>query len=108
MSYEGYTQYLCPNGHYDTVDAYDDFHYFDEESQEDVRWKCRECGEGPAWWNMVNLTNGSYYEDERIDGYVDLELERDTPTCTCECGHVHATGPAVYKIPPKGTGHHEK
>ncbi|KKM71647.1 hypothetical protein LCGC14_1428460 [marine sediment metagenome] len=64
-----------------------------------------QCGESAVWKNMYT-TNGSYYKDERIDGYVELELAKKAPTCTCHCGHVHTTGPAVYKLPPKDVGHH--
>ncbi len=104
MSYEGFTQYLCKNNHYSTLDAYEDYGFEWNEGEGD--WKCPGCGESAVWWNMCNVTNGSYYEEERIDGYVELELVKEMPTCECHCGHVHTTGPAVYKLPPKDVGHH--
>ncbi|KKM89344.1 hypothetical protein LCGC14_1249630 [marine sediment metagenome] len=98
MSFEGYTQYLCSNGHASTKDAYDD--YFNE-----YDFKCPCCDGKEAWSNTVCTTNGSFeYDDQdneiRIDGYVDLEVLTPAPSCVCkECGNTHMTGPVIYKIP---------
>lgn len=98
MSYEGYVQYWCENGHYHTVDAYDDY-------SDGYEFKCPECFGKQAFRNSVDLTNGSYYEDpggafERIDGYIEPVVVEKAPMCTCNsCGHTHATGPVVYVIP---------
>lgn len=98
MSYEGYTQYLCENGHASIKDAYDD--YFNEEF-----FKCPCCNGKQAWSNMVDVTNGSFDVDEhgneiRIDGYVELEVKIPAPVCTCAaCGNAHTTGPTIYKMP---------
>lgn len=90
MSFEGYYQKLCSKGHYLSVDVYN-------ESQFEV---CPIC-KGPfVWENLVNTTNGSYDdEDERIDGYIPLEVDKITH-CR-ECGHVIE---CTYKIPKKEEG----
>lgn len=50
MSYEGYTQYICTEGHYDARDAHDD--YWDEHPT------CSVCGSHFRWSHMVDQTNG--------------------------------------------------
>jgi hypothetical protein len=95
MSYEGYVQYICTNGHYAVRDAYDDYD-LDGENE----WKCKVCGSGSAWSNCVDQTNGSFGDNgERIDGHVEPEvLQEFKCTCSC-CGHVHQSAPTIYKIP---------
>lgn len=93
MSFEGYYQVMCKNGHYDS---------FDLHCNEPEDWECH-CKEKCAWWNIVNQTNGSYEQingkDLRIDGYVDVELisRESCPTCNTVLSE-------IYKIPEKG--HH--
>ena len=117
MSYEGYVQILCSNGHDHICDCYEwDFGGFGGEEE---NWKCSICGSGVAWTNNVDTTNGSfcscatedgyvegasceYCDKGRIDGYVDLEIETEAVTCKCDCGHVHVVEVATYKIPKGG------
>jgi len=99
MSYEGYTQYWCENGHYQAIDVYDD--YFN-----DSQFSCPHCDGAEAFRNSVNLTNGSYEYDEdetqiRIDGFIEPELLDEGQVCTCDCGHIHMLGPAVYAVPER-------
>jgi len=85
MSWEGYYQQLCKNGHYTAKSA----EYQDEDK------KCSICGEKIVWINIVDVTNGSFETDgTRIDGYVDLKIEKETK-CK-ECG---STLEVTYKIP---------
>lgn len=123
MSYEGYEQLLCKNGHYDTADCW----YNDLQP-------CRVCGEKIVWINSVDETNGSfcgecnpqgsfytaaeidgsfcgeckdgceYCDNGRIDGYVELEIEQEETyeTCAC-CGHSKVIEERRYKI-PEGKG----
>lgn len=95
MSYEGYVQYLCKHGHYWTLDAYWD--YFDDSRQP----QCPFCGEEHVWRNPVDETNGSYYEGERIDGYVELEkIDEGQKEIKCPmCGYEQEYKPPKYKIP---------
>jgi hypothetical protein len=97
MSYEGYTQLLCEKGHYFTKDCWEyDF-------TEDI--VCPTCKSKVVWENGVNTTNGSFEIDSdgnenRIDGYVDLEEKTPAVFCTCkECGVQHLKEEATYKIP---------
>jgi hypothetical protein len=46
MSYEGYDEYLCANGHYGAFDVY-----------QDTPKECR-CGAAWAWYHSVDQTNG--------------------------------------------------
>jgi hypothetical protein len=111
MSFEGYYQILCRNGHIGGADCYDDPNFDGtgsayRDSDTDPLWHCVECNEVAAWWNLVDITNGSYYQDERIDGYVELELATEPDVCTCECGYVHPKSGelSTYHI-PKEDGH---
>lgn len=53
MSYEGYNEWLCRNGHYNTSDAY----------QDDPKC-CRHCKEPLVWSHSVDCTNGELYNDD--------------------------------------------
>lgn len=68
MSFEGFYQKLCPNGHYTVVDVY---RYME---------KCPICHQNFVWENLVDMTNGGY------DGLVDLQ--RDIIEFCSECGQV--------------------
>ena len=99
MSYEGYEQILCTQGHYieQDVNAYTQWN--------EGKWFCPECGSPEAWRNNVNTTNGSWEDNGRgkqvrIDGYVTLEVDQPPKKCSCSsCGNVHNISTATYKIP---------
>ncbi len=97
MSFEGYYQLVCENGHLDSCDALmaDPFE----------EYECLDCKAPLAWWNLVDETNGSHMDGKRIDGYIDLEedVPAKTEICKC-CGHVKTLEEETYKIPEKG-GH---
>jgi hypothetical protein len=88
MSFEGYFQLLCANGHYFTADAY----YYD--THEDC--PCLACGAEVVWENLVDTTN------VETEGYVKL-----TPTGEVDhvdCWYCEATGKLKehkYTIPKK-------
>lgn len=92
MSYEGYSRFLCKNGHLWTKDSM--LLMYNDEKQ-----FCPKCGESEVWENMVDVTNGSSDDDgERIDGYVELEVEGEIAgECSC-CGEKHICQ-RIYKIP---------
>jgi hypothetical protein len=100
MSFEGYYQKICKNGHSYTADLY----YYGSSFNDDVT-KCPFCEESEVWSNMVNTTNGSYDvdpvtgEETRIDGFIEIEIDQPAPICTCSCGNKHELRPATYKIP---------
>lgn len=132
MSFEGYYQILCKNGHKHSCDCYEHIIFTKDQccyAGEEV-WTCS-CGAHAAWWNLVDQTNGSdctawdseknaccdpdyCNEDQhvsckqrcgRIDGFVDLEVleEQEIEVCKC-CGHSKVTKERTYKI-PEGVGH---
>jgi hypothetical protein len=125
MSYEGYTQILCKNGHYTVRDAYDDW---GDDEQGKI---CSQCGEPFVWKNNVDLTNGiictawdeelgkcvdeSYCVQEqrnkcvelqgRIDGYVELEIDKEAEYETYKCcGNSKIVKERTFKI-PENKGH---
>lgn len=124
MSFEGYYQILCRNGHIASADCYDYPRFtierkgvqiendFDRIWDEPI-WKCPVCGELAAWWNLVDVTNGSYCNecdgsgckwciDGFIDGHVELELKEPNEYCVCDkCGNSHVVKLQTYHIPKK-------
>lgn len=103
MSYEGYTQVLCENGHEGCCDIW-------EQPYSD-KWECPVCSAKAAWSNEVDHTEGSYCDCEsgcqycnngRIDGYVELEVATPAEYKRCNLGHDHLVKEATYKIPEKG------
>lgn len=97
MSYEGYTQVLCAKGHYFAYDA-----YYDSIAYPSKEWKCDICKAKMAWYNLVDLTNGSYEGKKRIDGFVELKVDVPATMCKCkECGNEHTIACATFKIPKK-------
>lgn len=92
MSYEGYEQVLCQNGHLDEIDAF----YFTENDY----WKCDVCGASMAWRNSVDQTNCLPYPENE-----EIKLEVKTPAVICKCsscGNLHRTQPETYHIPAEG------
>jgi hypothetical protein len=88
MSYEGYEQHLCENGHYYTRDA--DYSYGEPSP-------CPYCNAKCAWINCVDQTNGP------SQGLIDMKNLLVTPEVveTCNLGHKHITKQAIYRIPSK-------
>lgn len=82
MSYEGYVQFICPQGHYWTEDCYQD------------RGECPKCGYAAIWENSVDITNGSFEGDERIDGYVELKIKKQD-----KCDKCNSILEETYHIP---------
>lgn len=99
MSYEGYDQFLCEEGHYWTKDVW---------ISDPVQELCPTCGKLPVWWNPVDLTNGSFDVDEegkevQIDNFVKLEQDRYEETICQHCGHAKVVI-NTFKI-PEDKGH---
>jgi hypothetical protein len=97
MSYEGYEQVLCEKGHLSTFGCWDEWQH---------NPICH-CGAKLVWWNAVDETNGSFEmnpttgQEERIDGYVELEVLEEGKKCE-HCGSM--IGETTYKV-PQGVGH---
>lgn len=98
MSYEGYEQVLCRNGHSRIYDAHDT--RFDgffparvmPEAGEKT-WRCDNCGEMAGWVNSVDDTNCDAY------GHVDLVEVHTAEVQTCNLGHQHVIKEATYSPP---------
>jgi len=93
MSWEGYEQVICTNGHLRRKNAemwgigYGD------------GWICS-CGAPIAWWNQVDTTN-----DDGEEYVIDSEINTSEVFCNCpDCGNRHITKEVTYKI-PKNKGH---
>lgn len=88
MSYEGYEQIICQNGHYFVRDAHDDGHCM--------------CGAEAAWFNSVDQTNGPA---QGAIPYVVLQekfLLTPQQTETCDhCKHTKITQPDIFRIPTR-------
>ena len=92
MSYEGYYQRLCKNGHASNEDVY--------VAVEKEKWACPYCKDVLAWENSVDLTNGSFEDGKRIDGYIELKIKVPAVVCVCKsCKNAHVTEPPRYVIP---------
>jgi hypothetical protein len=90
MSYEGFEEHLCANGHLRIFDA------FDSIIDEDM--KCN-CGAPFVFCHSVNQTNGVIAGDSSTVGY---HFRIDTPAKfeICNLGHRHVIEEIRYKIPP--------
>jgi hypothetical protein len=83
MSFEGFYQKLCKKGH-----------YFEEDVYSIESKVCPVCDSEIVFTNMVDITNGSYDEDEnRIDGYMDFEIATEN-----KCGRCGSILERTYKL----------
>ena len=88
MSFEGYHEKLCRNGHYWTADVYVD------------RPACPRCGEPAAWEHTVDQTNGQIEDAPETQPYpletagAEDEWHRD------HYGNEYAVLVPLYRIPP--------
>jgi len=112
MSFEGYYQVLCRNGHSHQVDVYsgDEFVFDAKPSNlETVRsgqdyssnlpvYKCNACGEVVGWWNLVDDTNCDQA------GLIALDEVKPAQYQTCNLGHEHTIEEAIYR-PSESGGH---
>ena len=92
MSYEGFEQVLCKQGHLREFDCWNAPELFD------LAEVCPVCKSVWVYRNMVDETNGI---DENDPSTVRREFEVEVPALigTCDLGHNHITVEARYKIP---------
>lgn len=99
MSYEGYDQILCENGHLSIYDAFTSPIGYGED-----HWECGVCGADMAWWGGVDETNGEDEETHMCPGEVDFKMKGQPTASLCKhCGAIK-NEPATYEI-PEGVGH---
>ncbi|KKN38274.1 hypothetical protein LCGC14_0755130 [marine sediment metagenome] len=82
MSYEGYTVYLCCNGHRNYYDAYDD-----------TSVECEDCGAAAAWRYDVDQTNDSGMEPVLVE-----HKPAKTEHCPT-CGHGKQVAEQRFELP---------
>ena len=87
MSYEGFEQVLCANGHYEILDCHEDIE----------KYCCIKCNAKIVWTNSVDTTNCEHF------GYIDMAKFIDSPIeyTTCNLGHMHCIKEQIYRIPTK-------
>ena len=90
MSFEGFYNFLCKNGHLGSGDCY---------SSEPEDWTCH-CGQPCAWWELVDQTNGY---DPKSETKLKIDKPREITTCD-HCGESKIINLETYKI-PKRKGH---
>lgn len=91
MSYEGYCQFLCSNGHlWEEGENYGSKDY----------GPCPDCGAGIVFQNSVDQTNcdevGIIIQKE----WNKLEISEEVNK-KCDLGHIHRIEPARYRVPSK-------
>jgi hypothetical protein len=90
MSYEGYIQALCENGHYN---QFQDRMDVDPEAE-----VCHICKSKIVWTNSVDDTNGDHWGLIPPDLF-NAFLKSPSKVETCNLGHSHVIFHEVYDIP---------
>jgi hypothetical protein len=90
MSYEGYTQALCQQGHEVIIGQYEDVD------------ACR-CGDALVWFHSVDQTNGCSCDDDSCPAHrKKLEVKEAAKFKNCNaCGHSELVAPTTYKMPAR-------
>ena len=92
MSFEGFDQLLCDNGHLREFDIY----LAPDLNNEGNR--CPNCAAVFVWRHTVDETNGYVLDDPSTHRHP-LEVATEQETKQCNLGHSHVTVEATYKIP---------
>ena len=85
MSFEGYYEALCEDGHLTNIDQFSDLETGDP---------CSVCGKPIKYIHVVDQTNGIEDETHLKLAVVSPEVRE---TCSC-CGHVSVKEPAKYSV----------
>ncbi len=101
MSYEGYVEYLCANGHLRIRNCWDDYDCDENGPFQKPPSKCN-CGADFVVRHSVDQTNGDILDDPST---MPMSLEVATPAVihTCSCGNVHIVEEIRYKVPQRTT-----
>ena len=91
MSWEGWGQCLCKNGHEYSIGQYD----------EGDSLICPYCKSAQAWVHWVDETNGCMCEDRSCPAHkLPLKVKTEAVFSDCECcGHRRLVGYPTYEIP---------
>lgn len=100
MSYEGFMQVLCENGHYSHEDDGCPMFWKRNDYVCHALINGEVCGSTKyAWSNPVDETNGADPDTGDCPGYIHLEIKTPAVKKTCNMGHDHLISHAVYHIP---------
>lgn len=92
MSYEGYEQVICENGHYHEFDCLDASTSFYEQWVCDDRIDGKQCNGKAKAFNSVDDTNcDSHGYRKRIE--ITPEISKE-----CDMGHKHSVSAATFKL----------
>lgn len=91
MSYEGYVQGICQNGH---LNRYAE-HYGSEP------YICPDCKSDLAWQNAVDQTNCDEWGFIPPSEFAKLLISAEKRQ-TCNLGHQHVVHHAIYRRPKEG------
>jgi hypothetical protein len=94
MSYEGYTQVLCSNGHLRQFDCNDYSWSPSTRYNEQEPLKCS-CGASFVWSHEVDQTN-----DEGVPAKLEVAIPEEW--MQCDMGHKHIIKEGTYHIPVVG------
>lgn len=88
MSYEGFVEHLCKNGHYWAVDCYD------EQSAK----VCKKCKEPSLWRHAVDQTNGICTLEDGSEDSSTVRFPLEVDHYLDEIVHIRVP---IFKIPSK-------
>jgi hypothetical protein len=89
MSFEGFYQLICEEGHRTGCDCYE------------LCLACHICGKAVIFQNLVDQTNGNEVGYITEEGFKTL-IKKEAVTETCShCGHTKQEEPELYRIPTK-------
>ncbi len=89
MSFEGYYQKICSNGHYFEEDV-----YFDN-----AICPVLGCKAAPTWSNQVDQTNGEEYGKIPLTEMAKFVIKHGTTDRCPTCGHCTLEGEDIHRIP---------
>lgn len=92
MSYEGYEQLICENGHYWEEDALQMFEEYGV---------CRICQGKVAWSNSVDQTNGPSQGEILYEVLKEKFLLTPEVVEVCNLGHPHQKSPDIFRVPTR-------
>ena len=92
MSYEGFEQHICENGHLFEIGC--------SFSMEDEEVFCPHCQKESVWYNMVDDTNCDRMGVITPEEFNKLLISPEKFE-TCSLNHRHLISAATYKIPQK-------
>lgn len=103
MSYEGYVQVLCEDGHLNEHPY--DYSGDGTDGGYGKNFLCSTdgCMRAQVFWNHVNETNGPDDSEKYCPGHMEFEIVKERVFEKCNLGHMHLISEDTYKIPDEQT-----